>query len=97
MCQALIDQGETQFSMLTILHSIRYQIAVDTTGEFVPVDGGETLLVKINNNHAAYYARLWLRDHPQHPNFFKLRRAEGDIERPPEVGLLERFLRGRRR
>ena len=25
---------------------------------------------KINNNHTAYYARKWLKQHPEHPKFY---------------------------
>lgn len=29
---------------------------------------------KLNNNFHAFYARLWLREHPERPEFFELRR-----------------------
>jgi hypothetical protein len=38
---------------------------------------------KINNNHRAYYARLWMREHPQYDGFFRTRRvvASGKLRR----------------
>jgi hypothetical protein len=29
---------------------------------------------KLNNNYHAFYARLWLREHPEHPDFFETRK-----------------------
>lgn len=63
----LLTRGVSRYSADAILHRIRWETAITTGDEF-----------KINNNFSAYYARLWLRNNPEHSGFFVLRslRAE---------------------
>jgi hypothetical protein len=61
--QMLLDRHYEHHSSDAVLHRIRWATTVETNDpEF-----------KINNNYSAYYARLWMRDHPEHDGFFRLR------------------------
>jgi hypothetical protein len=62
-----IRSGYPHFSVSMIIERIRWETNVET---YDPA-GGDVL--KINNNYSAYYARLWMRDHPGWPNFFRTR------------------------
>jgi len=62
--QMLIERGFSHYSSDAILHRIRWHYTVETKAEDP---------FKLNDNHTAYYARLWLRDHPGHDNFFECR------------------------
>jgi len=33
---------------------------------------------KLNDHHTPYYARMFLRDHPEHEGLFELRRVQGE-------------------
>jgi hypothetical protein len=79
--RALMHRGFRQYGSHTIMHALRYQRDLETGGDDVEIAGGDTLHVKLNNNHAAYYARLIIENHPQEfAMFFELRAAEGDPE-----------------
>ena len=73
--EAAIRRGHNKYAIATIWERIRWEITVDTND----ID------FKMPNNHRAYYARLWLKDHPQHPGFFRL------AELRSERGLIDRF------
>jgi hypothetical protein len=60
-----IRQGHRHLGALTVLHRIRWETGTATTDPDF----------KINNNHAAYYARLFMADHPTHRGFFRTRRV----------------------
>ena len=63
LAQQAIQAGAERSSADLICHVIRWNRQLATSGfDF-----------KINNCFTAYYARLWLRDHPEHPRFFELR------------------------
>ena len=62
-----IAKGYTTFSVSMIIERIRWETSVET---YDPASPGE---FKLNNNYRAYYARLWMRDHPEWPNFFRTR------------------------
>lgn len=54
-----IDAGHVRYSADAILHRIRWHVTVETKGsEF-----------KINNNHSAYYGRLFTKMYPNHDLF----------------------------
>lgn len=61
--QELIGRGYTRFSSDAILHRVRWRVEVD--------EGGKRM--RLNDHWTAYYARLWLHDHPKQPRFFELR------------------------
>jgi hypothetical protein len=56
-----IARGFREYAIATIWERLRWhlQIEIRSDEEF-----------KLPNNHRAYYSRLWLKDHPQYPNFF---------------------------
>lgn len=60
----LLRAGRTYGSAYLICERIRW----DTILSGADVDG-----FKINNNHRPYYARLWMQENPQHPEFFHTR------------------------
>ena len=64
-----IVRGKTKLSTKFIIERIRWEVIMEIRShdEF-----------KINNNHTAYYARKWLKQHPEHPKFFEVRKARGD-------------------
>jgi hypothetical protein len=61
--QEVIDAGYDHHSARDILQRVRWETSFVTTDE----------AFKINNNHMAYYARLWMSEHPEHPGFFRTR------------------------
>jgi hypothetical protein len=65
-----IRRGTEEWSIAGIWELIRWQVDIET---------GDPDF-KMPNNHKAYYARLWLKDHPNHPKFFRIceLRSEGD-------------------
>jgi hypothetical protein len=65
--QQAVDRGYDHFGAGMIMQRIRWETTVET----VTAPGEEPL--KINNNYNAYYARLWMRDHPWPVGFFRLR------------------------
>jgi hypothetical protein len=62
--QAVIDRGFTKFSVANIYERVRWEVQIATDSD----DG-----FKLNNNHRAYYARKWLKLHPEYPKFFEIR------------------------
>lgn len=59
-----IARGYKRFSISVLVERVRWSEMIE-----------EAAAIKINNNHRAYYARLWMRDHPEHPNFFEIRKT----------------------
>ena len=64
-----IRAGRKRFSSDAVLHRIRWYTNIETTDE-----AG----FKINDHWTAFYARLFMRDHPEHEGFFALRTAAAD-------------------
>ena len=60
----LVKRGFEHHSADAVLHRIRWETAVETSH----------LGYKINNDFSAYYARLWMRLHPEHDGFFRTRK-----------------------
>jgi hypothetical protein len=60
-----IAAGRTRLSTKMLFERIRWYTHIETRGEDL----------KLNNNYTAHYARLWLRDHPTHPEFFATRKV----------------------
>ena len=60
---AAINNGIKRFSAYAIMQRIRWELEVDTHGSSY----------KINNNHIAFYARLFMSEYPQHKDFFETR------------------------
>lgn len=62
----LIERGHEHYSADAIMHRIRWEVDIGTFGD---AD------FKCNNNHVAYYARLFARDNPEYKDFFRFRKA----------------------
>lgn len=60
----LIAAGCTRYGSQGVFWQVRWQYAVNPEK-----DEG----FKIPNKYSPHYARKWLSDHPQHPNFFETR------------------------
>lgn len=62
-----ISRGFTQYGISPIWERVRWEINMTNRSNIDAED------FKMPNNHRAYYARLWLKDHPQydgeHPFF----------------------------
>ena len=59
--QEAIRRGRDKWGIAGIWELIRWQVDIET---------GDPNF-NMPNNHKAYYARLWLKDHPRYPKFFK--------------------------
>ncbi len=59
-----IRSGKKKLSARTIIEFIRWNIFLKTVNDED---------YKINNNHIAYYARMFMNDHPEHEGIFELR------------------------
>lgn len=59
-----IGKGRRKLSMKLLFERIRWYVSIETSGPDF----------KLNNNFTAYYARLWLHEHPERPGFFETRR-----------------------
>lgn len=59
----LIRRGLTHYSADAVMHVVRFETSLRTTDK----------VWKLNNNHIAYFARLWIRNNPKHKGFFRFR------------------------
>ena len=66
-----ISRGHRHLSTKLIIERIRWEIYMSTTSD----DD-----FKINNNHAPYYARKWIRRYPDYATFFAIRRVAADYD-----------------
>jgi hypothetical protein len=62
-----IARGRRRLGIAMLYERVRWEVFLETTDEEF----------KLNNNHRAYFARLWLREHPDYPLFFTTRRVRG--------------------
>ena len=63
-----INAGYRNFSVAAIWERMRWECMIETSDpEF-----------KLNNNHKAYYARWFMRKHPQYDGFFRTRTVHGE-------------------
>ena len=58
-----IRAGFTHYSAKSICERMRWHTDIETRDEEF----------RLNNNYTAYYARLFMEDHPQHDGFFRKR------------------------
>lgn len=68
--QQVIRRGYKRFSSIAIFDRIRWELNVE---RHAPGDS-----FKINQNYTPYYARLWMKDHPDHDGFFETRILHSD-------------------
>jgi hypothetical protein len=62
-----IDRGHRKLSAWLIVNRIRWETTVETSsGDF-----------KISNNFIAYYARLFMDEHPEYRGFFRTKPLKG--------------------
>lgn len=67
--------GFHKYSSKTILEVIRWHVSIETRdADF-----------KINNNFTAYYARLFMQNHPELPGFFETRKRQGEFYDHPRA------------
>jgi hypothetical protein len=59
-----VGTGRSHYSADAICHRIRWHCDIETRSN----DG-----FKLNNNHVAFLARRFMRKHPEHADFFRLR------------------------
>lgn len=64
-----IDAGHSRYSADAILHRIRWHVTVETKGD----------VFKLNNNHSAYYGRLFAKMYPNH-NIFETRELTSGVD-----------------
>ncbi len=60
--------GRKNFGVAMIWERMRWHTLVETQGDSY----------KLNNNHRAYYARMFMEEHPQHAGFFRTRRVKNE-------------------
>jgi hypothetical protein len=63
-----VGRRHKRLSAWLIVNRIRWETSIETTG----VD------FKISNNFIAYYARLFMLDHPQYKDFFAIKKMKDD-------------------
>lgn len=54
---------KTNYSARAIFHRMRWFTEIETNGD----------IFKINNNYSPYYARMFMKEFPQHAGFFRTR------------------------
>jgi hypothetical protein len=82
----LIRSGWKHYSADAILHRIRWHYHVEIGNrEF-----------KCNNDWTAYLARWWLKNNPEHPEFFELRALACERFLPPNEPKEQSFFFGER-
>jgi len=64
----LIARGFKHYSADAVLHRVRWETAVETTGD----------AFKVNNNFVSGYARKFEREYPEHAGFFRMRQSAFD-------------------
>ena len=68
-----IAAGRARLSARLIVERIRWETTVTTVGAGLSPSGE---ILKINDVYIAYYARLFMIDHPTHDNIFELRKPK---------------------
>lgn len=61
-----INSGRDNFGVGMIWERMRWYTQIETRGD----------PFKLNNNHRAYYGRLFMRDYPPHDGFFRTRKVD---------------------
>lgn len=58
-----VNAGYKSYGVASIFERIRWHSDIETTGD----------TFKINNNHKAFYARMFMDEYPKHSGFFRTR------------------------
>lgn len=69
----VLATGRGRYSADAILHRVRWHTAIETRSDSF----------KINNNWAAFYARMWMHDNPAYKEFFETRVQRSGAAVPP--------------
>jgi len=67
-CDEAIRAGRKYLGAKMIWERMRWHARVETTDA----------AFKLNNNWHSFMARLWLAEHPEHPDFFETRRLKSE-------------------
>jgi len=70
ICLKYIAMGDTKQSSKHIIEVVRWHYRWETREQ-----------LKINNNYTAGYARLFMKDHPRHNEFFNLRELKASTNK----------------
>lgn len=65
----IIRAGFLNYSADAVFHRIRW---------FTHIETGDPTF-KINNNHCAYYSRMWMENNPNHDGFFRTRELRNEL------------------
>ena len=68
IAKVLISRGFEHYSADGVGHIIRWERRISVEGSY---------RFKINNNHMAFYSRMWSEQNPQHNGFFRQRTQKG--------------------
>ena len=77
----ILNRGFKHYSVNAIFERIRWE--VDTAGS-----SNSLCEFKLNNNYRAFYARRFMRMHPQHEGFFRTRRQTSQEDYPTQLSPL---------
>jgi hypothetical protein len=66
----VIKLGYTKYAIATIWERIRWHVSIEL---------GKKDEFKLPNNHRAYYSRLWLAQHANYPDFFRIARLRSVV------------------
>jgi len=61
-----IAAGHKKFAIATIYEVMRWETTVTTNSS----------PFRLSNNHRAFYARKWMQEHPQYPDFFTIKEQD---------------------
>lgn len=67
-----IGKGFKHYSAKGIFERIRWETA--------KADNKDESQFKLNNNYSAFYARAWMKMHPEHDGFFRTRKQTSESE-----------------
>ncbi len=59
----VVNAGHSHYSSKAIFERIRWHTEIETSGE----------PFKMSNNYTAYYARLFMHEHPEYREFFRIK------------------------
>jgi len=76
-----MEHGHVRISHWLIMNRIRWEVMIVTTG----VQRGDEVL-KLSNDHFAWYARFWKACYPEHAGLFKTKLMIGEPHDSPLVG-----------
>ena len=75
--EALMKQRHKHLGAWLVVNRIRWETNIETTGEDF----------KISNDFIAYYARLFMAQHPEHKGLFRTKRLKGERHFTSNGGL----------